>query len=45
MDSSTQAILDRFAWINQFPRCPKNEAALSRAICQWADDNGFSHKS
>lgn len=45
MNAVTKAILDRFAWINQFPRCPKNEAALSRAICQWADGNGFSHES
>ena len=44
MNSSTQTIMDRFAWINQFPRCPKNEAALSRAICQWADEHGFDHK-
>ena len=45
MNSSTQTILDRFAWINQFPRCPKNETALSSAICRWADEKGFSHES
>ncbi len=45
MNTPTQAILDRFAWINQFPRCPKNEAALRHAICQWADEKGFSHDS
>jgi len=39
----TRTILDRFAWINQFPRCPKNENALRSAICRWADASGFDH--
>ncbi len=45
MNTPTQSILDRFTWINQFPRCPKNEAALSGAIRQWADEKGFPHDS
>ncbi len=44
-NSITERILDLFNWINQIPRCSKNEAEISRRLRSWAAENGFEARN
>ena len=45
MNSKTREILDFFENISSIPRCSGNEAKLAKWLQQWADENGYAHRS
>jgi dipeptidase D len=45
MNAKVREIIECFEKINEFPRCSGNEAAISAWLCEWATQNGFTHRS
>ena len=45
MSDKVREILKLFGKMNEIPRCSGDEAALAAWLCEWADTNGFTHRS
>ncbi|MCP3955736.1 MAG: aminoacyl-histidine dipeptidase, partial [Desulfobacterales bacterium] len=45
MHAKVPEITDCFKKINEFPRCSGNETALAAWLCEWAEINGYNHRS
>ena len=42
MDPKTRKIIDLFEEISRIPRCSKKEEQISRWLCHWAEQRGYS---
>lgn len=45
MNAKVREIIDCFEKINAIPRCSGDEAAIAAWLSEWAEQNGYSHRS
>ena len=45
MNAKVREIINCFESINEIPRCSGDETAIAAWLSEWAEQNGYSHRS